>query len=149
MRAVVLLACHDPEEMVSAGKLAKETGVPKNYLSTVLHTLGKANITVGIRGPGGGFRLARAAKRITAQEVIGLFDDPNDRRRCLLGLRTCCPESPCKAHSEWMKVWSRYERFLKRTTIDRMISPTFLRAAVDPGKTPFTKPSRQRRVSTL
>ena len=121
MLAMAMLARHQPEERVSAVTLANETGIPQNYLSTILHTLGRANLAEGVRGPGGGFRLARAAKQITAHEVVSLFDDLTVQGRCLLGLRDCCPENRCHAHDDWMKVWDRYERFLQRTTLDRMV----------------------------
>ena len=121
MLAMATLARHQPEDRVSAVTLAKETGIPQNYLSTILHTLGRANLAEGVRGPGGGFRLARAAKQITAFEIVSLFDNLVSQGRCLLGLRNCCPEDRCHAHDDWMKVWERYERFLQRTTLDRMV----------------------------
>jgi len=121
MLAMATLARHQPEDRVSAVALAKETGIPQNYLSTILHTLGRANLAEGVRGPGGGFRLARAAKQITAHEVVSLFDNLASQGRCLLGLRDCCPEDRCHAHDDWMKVWERYEKFLQRTTLDRMV----------------------------
>jgi Rrf2 family iron-sulfur cluster assembly transcriptional regulator len=121
MLAMATLARHQPDDRISAIVLAKETGIPQNYLSTILHTLGRANLAEGVRGPGGGFRLARAAKQITAYEVVSLFDDLTIQGRCLLGLRDCCPEDRCHAHADWMKVWERYERFLQRTTLDRLV----------------------------
>jgi Rrf2 family protein len=128
MRAVVALACHEKDDFVPASTLSRETGIPKNYVSTILHALGRANITVGLRGPGGGFRLARAAKRVTALEVVTLFDDLDSQSRCLLGLHSCCPENPCSAHGRWIKVWNSYERFLRQTTLDRAISPLIRQA---------------------
>lgn len=121
MLAMATLAHYQPDDRVSAVTLANETGIPQNYLSTILHALGRANLAEGVRGPGGGFRLARAARNITAYEVVSLFDDLASQGRCLLGLRDCCAENRCHAHDDWMKVWERYEKFLKRTTLDRLI----------------------------
>lgn len=121
MLAMATLAEHRPEDRVSAVTLANETGIPQNYLSTILHALGRANLAEGVRGPGGGFRLARAAKQITAYEIVSLFDNLASQGRCLLGLRDCCPENRCHAHDDWMKVWDRYEKFLRKTTLDRLV----------------------------
>jgi len=121
MLAMATLAQHQPDDRVSAVTLANETGIPQNYLSTILHALGRANLAEGVRGPGGGFRLARAAKQITAFEIVSLFDNLASQGRCLLGLRDCCPDNRCHAHDDWMKVWERYEKFLNKTTLDRLV----------------------------
>ena len=121
MLAMATLAEHRPEDRVSAVTLASETGIPQNYLSTILHALGRANLAEGVRGPGGGFRLARAAKQITAYEIVSLFDSLESQGRCLLGVRDSNPDNCCPAHQDWLKVWDRYEKFLHKTTLDRLV----------------------------
>jgi len=119
--AMATLAKHSLDDRVSAIILAKETGIPRNYLSTILHMLGHANLVVGVRGPGGGFSLAREAKQISAHEIVASFDNLTSQGRCLLGLRDCCPENRCHAHCDWVKVWNHYEKFLLKTTLDRVV----------------------------
>lgn len=112
-----------PEELVGVGPLAKSTGAPTNYLSKILHTLGRAGMVEAVRGPGGGFRIPARLRRITAYEIVRLFDDVDGQRRCFLGNKTCSADQACPAHQMWSGVWDRYEAFLRKMTLDRLAPP--------------------------
>lgn len=106
--------------LVSAGALSKASGVPSNYLSKIMHTLGRAGFVASVRGPGGGFRIAKSVKKMTAYDVVQLFDDLEGKRRCFLGKKTCSAATACAAHEMWSGVWEKYEQFLHKMTLDRL-----------------------------
>ncbi len=76
--AVTDIALHADGRPVSAKALAARHGLASRHLETVLQALVRENILRGIRGPGGGYELARAATDITAEEILraaGADDD--------------------------------------------------------------------------
>ena len=123
IRAMASLNQLSKGELVGAGALSATSGVPANYLSKIMHTLGRAGFVTSVRGPGGGFRVAKSASRMTAYDVVQLFDDLEGKRRCFLGNKTCSAATACAAHHLWSGVWEKYEQFLHRMTLDRLGSP--------------------------
>jgi Rrf2 family transcriptional regulator, nitric oxide-sensitive transcriptional repressor len=69
LRAMVCLA-QTPDELVAAPVLARQTGVPSNYLAKVLQQLAIAGLITGRRGVGGGYRLAKRASAITLLDIV-------------------------------------------------------------------------------
>jgi Rrf2 family protein len=65
-----LLAVVPPEKGMTAAKLAEFHGVPGAYLAKHLQALTRAGIFEAVRGRGGGYRLARAAKDVTVLDVV-------------------------------------------------------------------------------
>ncbi len=120
IRAMAALNQLSDGGLVGAGMLSRASGVPANYLSKILHTLGRAGVVDSVRGPGGGFRLAGPARKLTAYEIVQLFDDLEGKRRCFLGNKTCSDDHACAAHEMWSGVWRKYEAFLRQMTIDRL-----------------------------
>lgn len=123
IRAMAALNQMSNGELVGVGMLSKAIRVPANYLSKIMHTLGRAGLVDSVRGPGGGFRVAASSRGITAFQIVQLFDDLEGRRRCFLGNKTCSAEHACAAHEMWAGVWNKYEDFLHRMTLDRLAPP--------------------------
>jgi Rrf2 family protein len=116
LRAVLTLAT-EPSGQMDAARLAAQLGVPRNYLSKTLHQLARAGILQSSRGKAGGFRLGRAAARITLLEIVSPFDDISARRVCLLGRPVCSDHSACPAHYLWKTVSERNAEFFRETTV--------------------------------
>jgi Rrf2 family protein len=68
--AVIDIALHAKGRPVSAKALAARHGLPPRHLEPVLQAFVREGILKGIRGPGGGYELARAARQITAEEIL-------------------------------------------------------------------------------
>ncbi len=63
-------------EPVLAKNIAKRYKIPLDYLLKILQQLVRANVLRSVRGPRGGFFLARAAARITLLQIIEAVDGP-------------------------------------------------------------------------
>jgi Rrf2 family transcriptional regulator, iron-sulfur cluster assembly transcription factor len=77
--AVIDVALHAAGRPVSAKALAERHALPPRHLEPVLQALVRDGILQGIRGPRGGYRLAREQRNITAEEILraaGTVDDP-------------------------------------------------------------------------
>lgn len=116
LRALVRLA-EEPKKTVLGRVMAEETGIPANYLSKILLTLGNAGIVEATRGAGGGYRLARDPGTIRLLDVAELFDAPRVRPACLLGLPECSDEAACSAHEAWKGIRTQFLGFLDSTTV--------------------------------
>ncbi len=80
LAAVADVALHARPQPVAAKALAARLSLPPRHLETLLQTLVRANILKGVRGPRGGYELARERRRISAAEVVRavMADPPGD-----------------------------------------------------------------------
>ncbi len=81
--------------------IADYTGIPRSYLSKLVHRLAKQGLVVARRGHHGGVVLAKPAREITLEELSVAIDGTAWRNRCLLGLLGCSEETPCVLHEYW------------------------------------------------
>lgn len=76
--AVVDIALRAGPAPVQSAELTERQGIPRRYLEQVLQQLVRANILVGVRGPRGGYRLARERRRITLGEITRALAEAED-----------------------------------------------------------------------
>ncbi|MCK6439256.1 MAG: Rrf2 family transcriptional regulator [Planctomycetes bacterium] len=106
LRATVELARSSPGEWLLTADLAARLSVPTHYLAKVLQTLARRGILESQRGRQGGFRLAKAAKDISAWDVIVELEDVRRLDSCVMGETVCCDEQPCPLHQVWKNIRS-------------------------------------------
>src|SRR6202008_4525145 len=70
LEAVIDIPYNARPEPVQAKEITARQGVPQRYLEQVMQQLVRAGILRGVRGPRGGYRLARERRRITAGEIV-------------------------------------------------------------------------------
>lgn len=70
VEAVLDIAYHASDMPVQSREIAERQGVPRRYLEQVLQHLVRAEILRGVRGPRGGYRLARERRRIALGEIV-------------------------------------------------------------------------------
>ena len=69
LEAIVDIAIYGGPSPVQARDVTARQGIPKRYLEQVMQRLVRASILRGVRGPRGGYRLARERRRITVGEI--------------------------------------------------------------------------------
>ena len=117
LRTVLEIARQPNGEIISVDLLAERLEIPRNYLSKILHRLGREGILLSTRGKHGGFRLAQPARKISLYQVVTPFDGISSERGCLLGRAFCSDRNPCEAHASWKEVSERIARFFQETTV--------------------------------
>jgi len=123
LKAVLYLAEHGDGRPVRVAVIARALGVPQNYLSKTLHALVGHSILTSVRGPAGGFRLAREPRRLTLLAVIEPFDAIGGRRRCLLGRPQCTDRHACAVHDAWKRTAGQLALFFRTTTVADLTVP--------------------------
>jgi Rrf2 family iron-sulfur cluster assembly transcriptional regulator len=74
LEAVLDVALHARPNPVQAREITERQGVPQRYLEQIMQALVKANILRGVRGPRGGYRLARERRRISVREIFEVIE---------------------------------------------------------------------------
>lgn len=70
IEAVLDIAYHAGGETVQSREITQRQGIPRRYLEQTLQQLVRAGLLVGVRGPHGGYRLARERRRISIGEIV-------------------------------------------------------------------------------
>ncbi len=98
-------------------ELAEREAIPQHFLGKVFQTLVRARILTSMRGPHGGFALARPAAKITLYEIVQAIDGTAALDRCVIGLPQCNDRNPCPHHSRWKPVRDQIKDYLRGTTL--------------------------------
>jgi Rrf2 family protein len=106
-----------------APDIASALGLPNTYLSKVMHQLVRAGVLRSVRGPTGGYTLARDPGRISLNDIASPFQALQPRSQCLLGNRACDRTHPCAAHGRWSRINDTIASHLNNTTLADMLTP--------------------------
>jgi Rrf2 family protein len=117
LQALTYLSGHQDEEPILGHTIAEAVGIPQNYLSKIMHTLGKAGLVDAKRGKLGGYALATDPATTSIREVFDAFDDLRALETCFLGRPECSDENPCAAHEQWGPIAEALQQFLDETTL--------------------------------
>jgi Rrf2 family protein len=98
IEAVLDIAYHAGGEPVQSREITRRQGIPKRYLEQTLQQLVRAGLLTGVRGPRGGYRLARERRRISVGEIVRVVraleageEGPEEQPNSALGLQVIHP----------------------------------------------------------
>jgi Rrf2 family iron-sulfur cluster assembly transcriptional regulator len=74
LEAVLDIACNARPDPVQSKDIAERQGIPQRYLEGAMQHLVRGGILRGVRGPRGGYRLARERRRIAVAEIVRLME---------------------------------------------------------------------------
>ena len=122
--AVFLAKKHDEGRgAVGATEIAEAQGIDTQYAQQVLQRLRKGSIIESIRGPKGGYRLARAAEDINIREVLIAAEGHTFEIICdnkPLDERRCDDHSPCYLRGFWYDLREQVDEFLSAHTLSSL-----------------------------
>ena len=136
-----LLAVLPPDAALPAARLAEYHGVPSAYLAKHLQALAREGVLETVKGPRGGYRLARPAAEITVLDVVEAIDGDESAFRCTEIRRrgpTAVPAReyrlPCGVERAFTRADEAWRKELEATTIASLVIgmlPEAPRAAVE------------------
>lgn len=100
--------------------VADYTGIPRSYLSKLVHKLAKCGLVTARRGHHGGVVLAKPSTEITLEDLSEAIDGVAWRTRCLMGLAGCTEETPCVLHEYWKQTLQEILVRLRSVTLADM-----------------------------
>lgn len=101
LQAVLFLARKPQGEMTPIRELTRRLEIPYHFLGKILQDLTRKRLLVSLKGPTGGFGLAKPAEEITLFQIVEAVDGTEFFSECVLGFPECGGENPCPVHDRW------------------------------------------------
>jgi Rrf2 family iron-sulfur cluster assembly transcriptional regulator len=116
--ALVSLASSPGETPVPLKEIARREAIPEPYLQQLFVRLRRKEIVRSVRGPGGGFVLARPAAAIPVGEVIRVAEERRDDVGCRRAKPECGNLASCRTQGMWDSLERKVEEFLDSVTVE-------------------------------
>lgn len=126
--AMADLALHGGDERaVPLQEVARRQEISLSYLEQLFARMRRAGLVAGVRGPGGGYRLARGSKAITVAEIIAAVNEPIKATRCdEESMKSCLGRNGrCIAHGLWREMGERIQIFLDSVSLADVLEQRF------------------------
>ncbi|HTG01570.1 MAG TPA: Rrf2 family transcriptional regulator [Nitrospirota bacterium] len=123
VRAVFEIARHYGKGPITIKEIADRQGISFSYLEQILHRLGKAGVIESVRGPAGGYLLARKPAELTIGDIVRTLEGPIALSHCLEPGEgsDCYQADDCVARMVWTKVGKKIEEALDSITFDNLL----------------------------
>jgi Rrf2 family iron-sulfur cluster assembly transcriptional regulator len=124
------LAIHHGKGPITLADIAQRQGISLSYLEQLFSRLRRRSLVSSVRGPGGGYSLARDAEEIHVAEVISAVDESVDTTRCN-GAHNCQDNQRCLTHDLWQDLSDRIYEFLNGISLRELMSQSGVQAVAD------------------
>ena len=118
--AMLDLAIHQGKGPITLADIAQRQGISLSYLEQLFAKLRKCSLVTSVRGPGGGYNLARSPAEIHVAEVIAAVDESVDTTRCG-GAHNCQNNGPCLTHDLWHDLSDRIYEHLNKISLQQLV----------------------------
>lgn len=98
--AMVDLALNETNKPVILSGISERQNISLSYLEQLFSRLRRQGLVKSVRGPGGGYRLAKKANEISVSSIISAVDENIDTTQCG-GHENCRDEGRCMTHDLW------------------------------------------------
>src|SRR5207237_9653578 len=118
--AMIDVAMHATDAPVTLAGVSERQKISLSYLEQLFGKLRRHGLVASVRGPGGGYRLARPAGAVSVADVILAVDEPVDATKCG-GKENCLHDNRCMTHELWAGLNARSFAFLPSVTLHHMV----------------------------
>ena len=118
--AMIDLALRCAEGPVTLAGIADRQKISLSYLEQLFGKLRRFELVTSVRGPGGGYALARETTTITVADIIAAVDEPLDATSCG-GKENCKDEHRCMTHDLWTNLNRRMYECLHSVTLANLV----------------------------
>lgn len=117
--AMVDLASHSGGKPVALADIADRQEISLSYLEQLFGKLRKGGLVKSVRGPGGGYLLAREPGETRVSDVIMAVDELIKATRCTPGSPSGCHlnKSRCMTHDLWEELGNQIYLYLSSVTV--------------------------------
>ena len=120
-RALLDLAIHEGEGMISLKDIAARQQISQQYLEQFMRPLIAAGLVRSTRGPKGGVSLGRSPADIKLSEVIQLLEGSNALVECIDDPAVCPRSEQCATRDIWDEVKKAISGVLESTTLQDLV----------------------------
>ena len=119
--AMVDLSMRQTRGPVTLAAISERQHISLSYLEQLFGKLRRAKLVSSVRGPGGGYNLAKPIADITVAEIITAVDEPIDATQCG-GKENCDDDRRCITHDLWATLNEKMNDYLNSVSLADVIS---------------------------
>ena len=120
LRVMMDLASHYGQGPIPVEVIARNQNISGKYIHVLVTALRSAGLVRTIRGPSGGYELARKPNAITALDVVSALEGKSAPVECVVDASSCPRAGRCAARDVWCAVDSAVDRVLSGLTLDQL-----------------------------
>jgi Rrf2 family iron-sulfur cluster assembly transcriptional regulator len=118
--AMLDLAMQRSRDPVTLAEISQRQKISLSYLEQLFSKLRRHSLVDSLRGPGGGYRLAKDMGQVSVAEIIVAVDEPIDATQCG-GKEDCLDDQKCITHDLWTKLNEHIYDYLASVTLKQLI----------------------------
>jgi Rrf2 family iron-sulfur cluster assembly transcriptional regulator len=118
--AMADLALNGAQGPVTLAGISERQKISLSYLEQLFGKLRRHRLVDSVRGPGGGYRLARPMERISVAEIVRAVDEALDATQCG-GDENCKDAARCLTHELWSTLNFKMYEYLESVTLSGLI----------------------------
>lgn len=122
--AMVDLARQSEGRPVTLAEIAERQDISLSYLEQLFAKLRRGGLVKSVRGPGGGYMLARPAGAMPISDIILAVDEPIRATRCTPGQAFGCSGNPdkCLTHDLWEELGNQIYLYLSHVMLEDVVA---------------------------
>jgi len=105
---------------VTLAAISERQFISLSYLEQLFRCLREGELVSSVRGPGGGYLLARPAADISIADIIRAVNEPVRTTACENAVRGCHGGSRCDTHQLWESLGQHIYRFLDAVSLEQV-----------------------------
>ena len=122
LRVMIDLAQNQTDGYLPLHEIAVRQQISEKYLESILRILVRSHLLIGLRGKGGGYRLAKPAKEYTIGSILRLTEGDLAPVSCLEGTSEACPRKDiCPTFPVWQKLDRLIQNYLDSITLEDLL----------------------------
>jgi Rrf2 family iron-sulfur cluster assembly transcriptional regulator len=118
--AMIDVAMHGGQGPVTLAGVSERQKISLSYLEQLFGKLRRHGLVESVRGPGGGYHLARPANSVSVADVIVAVDEPIDATKCG-GKENCHDDKRCMTHELWANLNTHIFAYLRSVTLEQLV----------------------------
>lgn len=118
--AMIDVAMHNGKGPVTLAAVSERQKISLSYLEQLFGKLRRHGLVDSVRGPGGGYNLARAATAVSVADIILAVDEPIDATQCG-GKENCLDDRRCMTHELWASLNTHIFSFLRSVSLEQLV----------------------------
>lgn len=126
LRVMIELASTDIEKYMPLKEIAKNQDISEKYLESIIKLLVQGEMVIGLRGKGGGYKLANSPASYTVGSILKLTEGSLAPVACLKDKASDCSRSgQCRTLPMWQKLNEIIDDYLESVTLEDLVKQTF------------------------
>jgi Rrf2 family iron-sulfur cluster assembly transcriptional regulator len=118
--AMIDLGLRHQRGPVTLAGISERQHISLSYLEQLFGRLRRQGLVESVRGPGGGYCLAKPMVEITVADIIRAVDEPIDATQCG-GLGNCHDDHPCMTHDLWTNLNTHIYQYLESVSLNELV----------------------------